>query len=273
MPVFEDGPVRHHGPTTPGPRIPKNLLPAGDYPPNSSGAVANKIWSGLVLTSNSSSWNSSTAFYAIYGQWGVPIAQQAYNTCTGGWDESFTWIGIDGYGLTDLAQGGTEQDAYCANNFATQNTVYRAWYEFLPQDQTEIVIQNFSIYPGDDINAALVINSNTTASFYLTNITTNQSTAFQFSNSGANVSASSAEWIMERPSINGVPTTLMNYGYQFFGNTVADQRNGNINYSGSPSGTANVTPLAMTDDSGNVISYVPSYGNASFQTTVAGSAQ
>ena len=109
---------------------------------------------------------------------------------------------------TTLIQAGSEQD--CIGG----HPVYSLWYELLPGNSVQI--QNVTVSPGDQITASiqlLDINTNTwvvnvndlSAGVCYTQNCTSQ-------NLGYNSSRLTAEWIMERPTVNNQISTLSNFG-------------------------------------------------------------
>src|SRR5215469_5044499 len=83
-------------------------------------------WSGYVDFSGATSYGSSS-FYYLVNDFVVPVAEQAFGACTGGWDYGSAWNGIDGWGSPDVLQAGIEFDAYCSGS--TRASYYSAWYE------------------------------------------------------------------------------------------------------------------------------------------------
>src|ERR1700722_13432136 len=84
---------------------------------NSSGSTAN--WSGYV------DFGAYRGYTGVYGQWNVPrVVACESNTTT----YSSLWVGLDGYGYSDLVQDGTESD--CTNVAGLFNFIsYSAWEE------------------------------------------------------------------------------------------------------------------------------------------------
>ena len=69
-------------------------------------------WSGYADFSGATSFGSSSYYYLV-NKFTVPVAEQAFNACTGGWDYGSAWNGIDGWGSPDVLQAGIEFDAFC----------------------------------------------------------------------------------------------------------------------------------------------------------------
>src|SRR5208337_4610060 len=100
-------------------------------------------WSGYAVSGASGMLKVNNSY--VYAEWVVPVAQQAYKICTGGWDYSSQWVGIDGHGSNDVLQAGTETDAYCSGG--STSTFYSSWYEWFPN--AEVRITNLPTNPGD----------------------------------------------------------------------------------------------------------------------------
>jgi Peptidase A4 family len=165
-------------------------------------------WSGHVDFSGAASYGSSS-YYFIVNDMIVPVAQHAFaGSCTpNGWDWGSEWNGIDGWGSNDVLQAGVEFDSYCvASSFAT---FYSAWYEWYPYG--EVRISNFPVTPGDDIFVEVWHTSPTQGYAYLVNQTNNQAVEVGFTApSGTSLVGNSAEWVVERPFVDGSFTTLTN---------------------------------------------------------------
>ena len=159
------------------------------------------------------------------------------------------WIGLDGDGLNyascvcaDLVQDGTEQNftdtevwqgtlwGYKHYYFST----YYAWTEFLPQQKSEQVVSSFPIHPGDEIYSELWVATPCSSSggvplpcwpypsaggsyayFEIENLTTSQHTVIPVPRGTTDVGGYEAEWIMERPTVNGSLPDLADYGTTF----------------------------------------------------------
>jgi hypothetical protein len=173
-------------------------------------------WSGEAVT-NAAKGFGNGSFYTLWGEYNVPIAQQAFGVCTGT-DYSAAWVGMDGFNgaSPDVVQAGTESDAACSDG--TTTGTYYAWYEWYPAFETRI---NLPIYPGNDISVQVDVSSPTAAGVFMTNETTNQYVAIGFGPpAGTRFVGNSAEWIVERPELNNVLTTLANYVTDYMSNTI-----------------------------------------------------
>jgi hypothetical protein len=233
--------------------------------PSSGSAATSSNWSGYVNLNGVTKYGSSS-FYFVISDYVVPIARQAYGACTGGWDYSVTWVGIDGWGSGDVLQAGNEADAYCSGS--TTSAYYSTWYEWYPYGWTRIT--NLPIVPGDDLFVEVWNTSSTAGHAYLVNYNTNQSVTVNFSApSGTQLVGNSAEWVVERPGINGSLATLSNYITDYFSDSYAY----NFGYSAVDPGSASSFPVTMLDNSGNPISYPTILGTNAIWLQDEGSAR
>lgn len=180
-------------------------------------------WSGfeldrsLRLTPKPPGVGLSEPYDWVAGEWNVPAVTSEPNKQT----FSAFWVGLDGDGLTDLVQAGTEQDSVNFNLFFLNLTIstYYAWTEFLPQQPTEQVISGLVVNPGDLIFTEVWMGnagSSPTLSgafgiFLIMNLSTGVSTSIYTPVGGTHVSGSEAVWIMERPTVGGSLPDLADY--------------------------------------------------------------
>lgn len=173
---------------------------------NGPTGTASKNWSGYVVQDPNNPFKTANTY--IYSAFVVPIAQQAFGTCSSNWDYSSMWVGIDGWGSNDVLQAGVEADAQCSSN--TTNPYYAAWYEWYPDN--EVRLSNFPIAAGDVIYVYVWNTSTTSGNYYIANDTANVASSLSFSApNGTVLQGNSVEWIVERPSINSNLATLTNY--------------------------------------------------------------
>jgi hypothetical protein len=136
----------------------------------------------------------------IAGDWTVPTV-----TATSTNTYSSTWIGIDGFTNDDLIQTGTEQDWFSGH------TIYRAWWEILPANET--IIPSLVVHPGDVFQAEIFLDSGTTWTINIEDVTT---TEFFSINEKYTGPRDSVDWIQEAPTVNGKIATLAHYGQTTF---------------------------------------------------------
>jgi hypothetical protein len=219
-------------------------------------------WSGYADFSGASSYGSSS-FYYVVNDFVVPVAQQAFGACTGGWDWGSAWNGIDGWGSSDVLQAGIEFDAYCSGGYRT--SYYSPWYEWYPYG--EVRIGNLPIAPGDDLFVEVWHTSSTQGYAYLVNYSTNTAVEVGFTAyPGYPLVGNSAEWVVERPSVGGSLTNLTNYIMDPFWDSYAYTES----YAFYDIATA--YPIDMLDNNGNLISYPEYLGPETFVAHDTGSA-
>lgn len=223
-------------------------------------------WSGVADLSGATSYNSTSTFYYLVMEYVVPTATQAYGACTGSWDYSSSWIGMDGYNNGDVLQAGTESDAYCSGS--TKSTYYSAWYEWFPNG--EVRISNLPVTAGDDIFVEVWHTSKTQGYAYFVNYNTDQVVEVGFTApSSANFIGNSAEWIVERPGLSTGLATLTNYISDYFSDAYAYTEN----YTFYEPGTSSASFITMLDNNGNAISYPTLLGPTSIWFQDEGSAR
>jgi hypothetical protein len=210
-------------------------------------------WSGYaVLNTSVRSYGNSSFFYLI-GDYVEPLAQQAFGACTGGWDYSATWVGIDGYSSPDVLQAGSEADAYCSRGGGVLAS-YSFWYEWYPNG--EVQITNMPLAAGNDAFVHVWSTNSRTGHAYIVNYSNSQSVTLTFSApSGTVLIGNSAEWVVERPSVGDRLATLTNYIQDFFEDTYAYDFNGHQSAPGAAYAGSTSIPLTMLDNSGAGISH------------------
>jgi len=161
-------------------------------------------WSGYAI------YNTANPFHAngtyVYGAFTVPAVSNY--SCDGGWDYSSAWVGIDGWGSSDVFQAGIESDAYCSGS--TKSSYYSAWYEWYPYSETRI--SSPGVAPGDHIGVYIWTVSATAGYYYMVNWSQGTASSLEFyAPSGTKLVGNSMEWIVERPGVNGGLATLSQY--------------------------------------------------------------
>jgi Peptidase A4 family len=191
-------------------------------------------WSGFELRGAAGTYDWVT------GEWVVPSVTGESNSTT----YSSFWIGLDGDGTTDLVQAGTEQENVNFSFFGISwsFSTYYAWTQFLPQQQTEQQVTNFSVHPGDEIFCQVFVAdagqmpslTGFFGQFVIMNQTTSTTTWSYTPRGTTNVGGSEAEWIMERPTVNGRLADLADYGSARMSNAVARKvAGGYVGYQGA----------------------------------------
>ena len=242
-----------------GPIRTQESIPTGESNPSSGPilSVKSSNWSGYVADDKIQNPFEKSVIFAY---WIVPVAQHAFgNGNPPGWDYSSQWVGIDGFGSSDVLQAGTEADAYLSG--ATTATFYAAWIEWYPFAESRI--SNFSVAPGDEMFVEVWNSSPVVGNAYLLNMTAQEAVVLAFSApSGTTLVGNSAEWIVERPGVNGGLAILTNYVACPFDSCVALGSLGGHTYNvayfpGVHAHKTTIFSVSMTDNSGGVIS-IPS---------------
>lgn len=185
-----------------------NLFPPG----GALRRLASLDWSGYAVASDFS--NPQPVIVSVSASWVVPTVLTSV-------DDSFcaVWVGIGGQfeGDGTLIQTGSEQDS------VSGNAVYSAWYELLPNDS--VTITSINVSPGDRMNASisLVNSASNTWLIELEDITAGERFSQEFV---YNSSMLSAEWIVERPTVDSTLSILADFGSLTFTDAKATSSTG-----------------------------------------------
>ena len=199
--------------------------------------ITSSNWSGFVLE------NPGVTYDLVAGEWYVPAVSPEANAHV----YSNLWIGLDGWGADstgywDLWQAGTDSDVQ--EIFGFRFTTYDAWTFFL-QPGVGGVLSNFTVEPGDEIFSEVwVADAGSSPSLsglfaiaLLEDLTRSETTlVYQCRGSVRNgectdidqtkILGLSADWILERPKVNGKLPDLANYQFAQMSDAVAEQSNG-----------------------------------------------
>lgn len=233
-----------------------------------AGAATSSNWSGAILTQGATAFGQPGSLHNAYGIVAVPVANQAFGQCTGGWDYSAEWFGIGGaLGSNDVLQAGVEADALCISYMFAQ---YYPWFEwFTPTTPNEIKITNLAVSEGDYILVSVQASSAILGQVFIENLNTGQYGALTVNAPGLTVlEGNISECILERPEVNGTLSTLTNYVDDVFPVCYGFTANGTMLTPGSP-GSLLVT---MLDNNGHPISAPTLLGNFSLWMQDEGSA-
>jgi len=188
-------------------------------------SVVSLTWSGYVVACDFSC--PQPTVIGLNASWIVPsVSVSLGNTY------SSAWIGVGGQFDDSLIQIGTEHDS------VNGKERYSAWYELLPDFAITIPM---TVSKGDFISASinLIDNESDLWLLQLTDLTTGES----FSKTvNYNSTCLSAEWIVERPTLNGQISYLSNFGDLTFTDAYA-----NINSTVTPIGEASFSQVHLTD--------------------------
>jgi hypothetical protein len=160
-----------------------------------SGMVAEN-WAGYAVASDLQTPQPEVT--SVNGSWTVPSVSDS------GVDAfSAVWVGVGGQYGHSLIQVGTEQD------WVNGGPVYSAWYETLP-DQS-VTIDSMQVSPGDRIEASVTLLDSDRDVWWVAITDLASSQSFQ-ANLTYDPGRLSGEWIVERPNVNGVTSTLADFG-------------------------------------------------------------
>jgi hypothetical protein len=152
-------------------------------------------WSGYIISLDLK--NKTEGVSSITGTWGVPEIQYSVSNTY-----SSVWVGISGYGESSLIQAGTEQ--HCEKGKIS----YFAWYELLPA--TIITVNTLEISPGDIITTSITLVNDKQNTWQI--IIIDETTGRSFEKTVTyDATRKSAEWIVERPTVNGQVSTLADF--------------------------------------------------------------
>jgi hypothetical protein len=152
-------------------------------------------WSGYNIGADYPQVSTGTTFTSVSGEWTVPTATQR---TSGQAEDSASWVGIGGGCVDDsctvtdntLIQAGTEQDVS-----ATGQVSYDAWWEIIPETETEI---SLPVRAGNKISVSIAESTSTPGqwSIVIKNLTTHKSFSTTQTYSS---SMDTVEWIEETP--------------------------------------------------------------------------
>jgi hypothetical protein len=148
-------------------------------------ATVSANWAGYVASPSAS---VGLSFSSVSGSWTVPSA-----TCTAGREaHSAAWVGLGGDNEDSSALEQIGTDADCARS---GTAAYSAWYELIPAGPVELKLE---LRAGDEMSASVTVRSHD-----VTLRIRDLSTGARFSTTRrvSRVDVSSAEWIVEAPSV------------------------------------------------------------------------
>jgi len=151
-------------------------------------------WSGYYV-------GGSVPFTYVTGTFTVSSLESGTPTSA----EMCEWIGIDGVGISPLIQAGVTEylDPSNPNYFFIQ-----PWWDLLPTHQAEINITTVTVHAGDQVTVTIGEINGTAWGVTLTDDTNGESFTTDQTYTGP---GSSAEWIVEAPTVSGSVTPLAPY--------------------------------------------------------------
>jgi hypothetical protein len=207
-------------------------------------------WSGYAAT--------GASFSGVSGSWTVPVA----NCASGATTYSSQWVGIDGDGDGTVEQDGTESD--CSAGVPT----YYAWWEMYGDNTVnsgnanELLPAAYPVSPGDTITAMV----NLTNQGWVLTIDDAGRWTYQNGPFYLPTPQLSAEWVVERPELNGYLTSLTDFGSTSFSNASAD-----VDGSAEPPSNLSAAPIEMGNPSGALLALPGPLGGDGFSVTWYGS--
>lgn len=260
------------------PRIAARRL-AMALPALAAAALAALLAPGAARADSSQSTNwagyavhrSGIHFRRVVGAWTQPTVQ-----CTPGSPTySSMWVGIGGYSMSSqaLEQIGTEAD--CS---ASGRELSSAWYELIPADSRTIALH---VAPGDGIVATVTV-AGREVTLTLADATTGRS--FERTLRASQIDTTSAEWILEAPSLcsgNSCRTLPLadfgQTGFAFAGATSTTGASGAIQAPGWNTTSISMTASGQRRRGGDgrrtlvsVVPTTPSYGGSLFTVSFGG---
>jgi len=163
-------------------------------------------WSGAVVLAGAAPIMLASGWWTVPDVW---PRQNLFENC------SSQWVGIDGNGSNDVLQTGTE----CDTTFFGGKNFY-AWFEWFPANAVGIF--GFRVSPGDRIFGQVFSQLSTLGTVFLANPAWGEFVSFALNAPpGTTLKGNCAEWIVERPDINGNITMLPHYGAVYFDSCLA----------------------------------------------------
>ncbi len=170
-------------------------------------------WAGYVAVRSAS---GSSHFSSVSGTWTQPSA-----TCSNGKAAySAVWVGLGGYSesASALEQVGTDADCTRAGHAS-----YSVWYELLPAGPVSVALK---VQPEDELSASVTVRAHH-VTLRIRNLTTGR--RFTTTKRVSKIDASSAEWIVEAPSVcltasNCATLPLADFGTTLFSSATATAR-------------------------------------------------
>jgi hypothetical protein len=239
---------RYHGPA-------KNIR---KHPsPNAVLTATSTNWSGSVAVDATNPWRGDVA--CIDGEWVVPAA--SCSGVPGGQYYSSQWVGLDGWNSPDVFQCGVESDIGCPGS----PTCY-FWIEWYPNPS--IRIGNLPISPGEVASVVCIVNPGGMHLFTLENMNASKSVTVQIQPPpNTRIIGNCAEWIVERPSINGQISTLANYNQVLFSGAAW------FNYGQGTPSFPYAFPGAATSTGDLILVSMTENGSIASSPTIVGSGQ
>jgi hypothetical protein len=234
-------------------RVPSKLQSTAIYHAPAKDLRVGKRSTTGIFTGSSSSWSgyviedASNPFTRtfVYAAWTVPSAALCL-VPSNVHKYASSWVGVDGYNSPDVLQTGTSSDIDCHGGIMGAPQYY-AWFEWFPMPM--IIYGGFPISAGDYVLAWAGWygpNGGYTVTLWDKSRLRSVTNVLQ-PPPGTALLGHSIEWIVERPTVGGIISSLAPYAQDVWVNPVAYNINTKMGYvpSSAPSGT--VYNLTMMD--------------------------
>ena len=160
-------------------------LAAGTAVAAAGAASVSANWAGYVA---SPSATVGSRFSSVSGTWTVPAV-----ACTAGREtHSAAWVGLGGDSESAAALEQVGTDADCSRAGAS---AYAAWYELIPAGPVDLPV---SLHTGDRMSASVTVRSHD-VTLRIRDLSTGA--RLSITRHVSSVDVSSAEWIVEAPSV------------------------------------------------------------------------
>lgn len=177
-----------------------------------SGSVANATGTGNYYTDNWSGYvdynTTGNDFTDVHGTWTVPSISSPDNSYYSSW-VGFGGFTFSGHSSPSVMQAGVQAELNNSGGFSLT-----PWWEIYPYNY-EQPITNLTISPGDTLytDISYTTNNGGTFSWYLEDETTGQAIPVQkITGVSPYYDGTEAEWIVERPTVNGSLSSLGDFG-------------------------------------------------------------
>ncbi len=238
-------------------RVPWTIKTAGTLCLLASALIGAAATPAFATTAVSSNWAGYVAapsravgshFSSVSGSWVQPSA-----TCVKGTESySAVWVGLGGAseGSKALEQVGTDAD--CSRS---GRPVYSSWFELLPAEAVDV---RMTVHPGDRITASATVRVHD-ATLRLRDLTTGA--RFTITRRTPHIDVSSADWIVEAPSVCLGPGPCRTFALTDFGDVAFS--------SASATAAAHTGPIADPDWSATALELRQGSHQAGRRSTVA----
>jgi len=174
--------------------------------PVHGGSVSSSNWSGYAVTPSTGNITGVASTFT------VPTA----GLILPGFSAS--WAGIGGYSSSDLIQAGIAEDSIPTNPLLGDQ--YYAWYELLPGAEVQLTDctgdSSCAVSPGDVVSVDIF---QTATDVWSIDISDSGRWSWTATDVAYTSTQSSAEWILEAPQIDGLPSLIAGDGMASFGPT------------------------------------------------------